>query len=127
MSSKKSLEERISNKDDEIQKCIDKANELRAQKKQLEQRKKAEDQKARTHRLIVIGGVVGSVLGRELVDGDDIRLMNFLKRQEQNGKFFSKAMNKKTPETASNYVKADISSFISDIYSGIRYSITKHR
>ena len=115
MASKRTLEERIVIKDDEIQKLLDKANELKAQKRQLEQKKKMEERKARTHRLIVIGGAVASVLGRELVDGDELRLMNFLKQQERNGKFFSKAMNKKTPDTANNDSVDDTSSFISSI------------
>lgn len=94
--SKKSIEERINIKDDEIQKLLDRANQLKAQKRQLEQRKKAEDRKARTHSLIVMGGVVSSVLNRDFVEGDDMRLMNFLKTQERNGNYFSKAMNRKT-------------------------------
>ena len=98
--SKKSIEERINIKDDEIQKLLDRANQLKAQKRQLEQRKKAEDRKARTHSLIVIGGVVSSVLNRDFVEGDDMRLMNFLKQQERNGNYFSKAMNKGAPDTA---------------------------
>ena len=98
--SKKSIEERIDIKDDEIQKLLERASQLKAQKRQLEQRKKAEDHKARTHSLIVIGGVVSSVLNRDFVDGDDMRLMNFLKQQERNGNYFSKAMNKGAPNTA---------------------------
>ena len=98
--SKKSIEERIDIKDDEIQKLLERANQLKAQKRQLEQRKKAEDRKARTHSLIVIGGVVASVLNRDFVDGDDMRLMNFLKQQERNGNYFSKAMNKGASDTA---------------------------
>ena len=97
--SKKSIEERIDIKDDEIQKLLERASQLKAQKKQLEQRKKAEDRKARTHSLIVMGGVVSSVLNRDFVEGDDMRLMNFLKTQERNGNYFSKAMNKGAPDT----------------------------
>ena len=43
--SKKSIEERIDIKDDEIQKLLERASQLKAQKRQLEQRKKAEDRK----------------------------------------------------------------------------------
>ncbi len=108
--SKKTIDERIDIKDDEIQKLLERANQLKAQKRQLEQRKKAEERKARTHSLIVIGGVVASVLNRDFVDGDDMRLMNFLKQQERNGNYFSKAMNKGTPDTAKKETAGDIKS-----------------
>ena len=95
--SKKSFEERIDAKDSEIQKYLEKANQLQAQKKQLEKQKKDADRKARTKRLIEIGASVESVLDREFKDGDNLRLMNFLKAQERNGKYFSKAMEKELP------------------------------
>ena len=108
--SKKSIEERIDIKDDEIQKLLERASQLKAQKRQLEQRKKAEERKARTHRLITIGGVVSSVLNRDFVEGDDMRLMNFLKQQERNGNYFSKAMNKGAPDTAKKETTSDTES-----------------
>ena len=92
--STKTLDERIDIKDEEIKKMLDKANQLKAQKRILEQRKKEADRKKRTHNLIKIGGAVMSVLGREYIDGDDLRIMNFLKSQERNGNYFSKAMNR---------------------------------
>ena len=49
----------------------------------------AADRKARTKRLIEIGGAVESVLGRPFREDDHLRLMNFLKQQEANGGFFS--------------------------------------
>ena len=108
--SKKSIEERIDIKDDEIQKLLERASQLKAQKRQLEQRKKAEDRKARTHSLIVIGGVVSSVLNRDFVEGDDMRLMNFLKTQERNGNYFTNAMNKGAPDTAKKETSSDTES-----------------
>lgn len=100
MASKRTLDERIQEKDNMMQQLLDRAKQYEAQIKQLEKRKKEEERKARTHRLIVIGGVVSSVLDRDFVDGDDMRLMNFLKQQERNGNYFSKAMNKGAPDTA---------------------------
>jgi len=52
-----------------------------------------EERKKRTKRLIELGGIIESVLGRPTVDEDKIRLLNFLKKQETNGKYFTKAMN----------------------------------
>ena len=107
--SKKSIEERIGAKDEEIQKYLEKANQLQAQKKMLEKQKKEADRKARTRRLIEIGGTVESVLGREFTDGDNIRLMNFLKAQERNGKYFTKAMEKGLPAARESLPSADAS------------------
>ena len=116
MASKRTLDERIQEKDSMMQQLLDRAKQYEAQIKQLEKRKKEEERKARTHRLIVIGGVVASVLDRDFVDGDDMRLMNFLKQQERNGSFFSKAMNKGVPDTANKEAASDTGS--SDVQNG---------
>ncbi len=52
----------------------------------------------RTHRLIKIGAAVESVLGRCIEIEEIPKLIAFLNRQEANGKFFSKAMQK-SPDT----------------------------
>lgn len=100
MSSKRTYEERIREKDDRMQKAKEKAKQYEAQKKQLEKMQKAADRKARTKRLIEIGGAVESVLGRSFREDDHLRLMNFLKQQEANGGFFTKAMERPIPRTA---------------------------
>ena len=100
MASKRTLDERIQEKDNLMQQLLTKAKQYEAQIKQLEKRKKEEERRARTHRLITMGGVVSSVLNRDFIEGDDMRLMNFLKQQERNGGYFSKAMNKGAPDTA---------------------------
>ena len=97
--STKPIEQRIDEKDSEIQKYLDKAKQLQEQKKLLEKQRKEADRKARTKRLIEIGASVESVLGRDFRDGDNIRLMNFLKAQERNGKYFTKAMDKELPKS----------------------------
>lgn len=86
MAGNKSFEERIA----ELQK---KQDQLKAQERALKKRQSEDARKKRTRRLIEMGGIVESVLGRETTDEDKIKLMNFLKKQEANGKFFSKAMN----------------------------------
>ncbi len=86
MAGNKSYEERIA----ELQK---KQDQLKAQERALKKRQSEDARKKRTRRLIEMGGIVESVLGRETTDEDKIKLMNFLKKQEANGKFFSKAMN----------------------------------
>ena len=57
---------------------------------------KAEESKKRTHRLCQVGGAVESVLGAPIEEEDIPKLIGFLKKQEANGKFFSKAMQKET-------------------------------
>ena len=73
---------------------IEATKKLIAQRKELERRKKAEESKKRTHRLCQIGGAVESVLGCPIEEEDLPKMVGFLKRQETNGKFFSKAMQK---------------------------------
>lgn len=70
-----------------------KQEQLKAEEKALKKRQAQAERKARTRRLIEIGGIVESVLGRSVTDDDKNRLMNFLKKQEVNGKYFTRAMN----------------------------------
>lgn len=93
MASKKSYDERLA----ELQK---KQDELKAQAKALKAKASAEERKARTKRLIEIGGAVEMVLKESigekagmLQDGDNESLIYFLRGQEKNGKYFSNAIN----------------------------------
>ena len=96
--STRSLEERIQEKNLRAQKLIEQAKKAEAQVKQLEKRQQAEERKKRTHRLIQIGTAVESVLDMSIEEEYIPRLITFLKKQEANGKFFSKAMQK-SPDT----------------------------
>ena len=91
--SKKSYEERIGEKDAEIRKAMEKVDQIKAQKKQLEKMQKESDRKARTRRLIIIGGIAEKALGREFKDGDEVLFEKFLYGQESRGGFYSKAMS----------------------------------
>ena len=92
--STKSYEERMLQLEKREQESLEKAKQYAAQKRELEKRKKAEESKKRTHRLCQIGGAVESVLGSAIEEEDIPKLVGFLRRQEANGKFFSKAMQK---------------------------------
>ena len=83
--------------DERLAEIEQKQEQLEAQKKALLKKQSEEDRKKRTRRLIELGGIVESVLGRPTTDEDKPRLLNFLKKQETNGGFFTKAMNEKTP------------------------------
>lgn len=83
---RKSYEERMN----ELKK---KQEQLKAQERDMLKRHSEEERKKRTRRLIEIGGMVEAILGRPTVDEDKERFYAFLKKQESNGSFFSKAMN----------------------------------
>ena len=92
--STRTLEERIQEKKLRAQKLIEQAKKAEAQAKQLAKREQAEERKKRTHRLIAVGAAVESVLEAPIEEEDIPRLILFLKKQEANGKFFTKAMQK---------------------------------
>ena len=92
--STRTYEERILEKDSKIERLIQELKQQEAQRKQLLKRQKEEERKIRTHRLIEIGAAVESVLGRCIEIEEIPKLIAFLNRQEANGKFFSKAMQK---------------------------------
>lgn len=92
--STRTYEERILEKDSKIERLMQELKQQEAQKKQLLKRQKEEERKIRTHRLIEIGAAVESVLGRCIEIEEIPKLIAFLNRQETNGKFFSKAMQK---------------------------------
>ena len=96
--STRSYEERILEKDSKIEKLAQELKHLEAQRKQLQKRQKEEERKIRTHRLIEIGAAVESVLGRCIELEEIPKLIAFLNKQEANGKFCSKAMQK-SPDT----------------------------
>ena len=73
---------------------VGKKKQYAAQKRELKKRQKDVETKKRTHRLCQIGGAVESVIGSAIEEEDIPKLVGFLKRQEANGKFFSKAMQK---------------------------------
>lgn len=104
--STRSLEERIQEKDHRAQKLIEQAKQVEAQRKELQKRQQAEERKKRTHRLIQIGAAVESVLGSSIEEEELPKLIAFLTKQEANGKFFTKAMQK-SPDTAHRKEKSE--------------------
>ena len=74
---------------------------LLEEEEELEKRYKEEQKKARTHRLCQIGGAVESVLGDTIEEADIPKLIGFLKRQEENGCYFSRAMGREPKEKKS--------------------------
>ena len=108
MSRKRSYQERI----DELMKrkndCDEKSKQLNAQMKELEKKKSEQERKVRTRRLVRTGSVAETVLGRAIEGDEDLdRFKKFLLKQEDRGRFFSKAMN--PPDSAEPEVVAEAS------------------
>ena len=91
--SKRSYEERIDEKDEEIRKATERLKQIQNQKKNLEKQQREKERKERTRRLIIIGGIAEKALGREFVPDDEERFEKFLYGQESRGGYYSKAMN----------------------------------
>ncbi len=97
---RRTLDERIQSCTTKEEEMLEKLKQYQAQRKQLEKQKKAEERKIRTHRLIQVGVAVESVLGRTVTEEDVPKLIAFLKKQESNGKYFSRAMQtERVPDT----------------------------
>lgn len=93
-SQRKTYEERMAELEKKEQESLKKAKQYSAQKKALDRQLKEVERKKRTNRLCQIGGAVESVLGCAIEVEDISKLIEFLNKQENNGRFFSKAMNK---------------------------------
>ena len=89
---KRTLQERVTEKDLQIEKKLQELKQLQEQKKRLESRRKEDERRARAHRLIEIGGAVESVLGRPIQEQEIPKLISYLRSQEDRGRYFSKAM-----------------------------------
>lgn len=72
--------------------------QMSALKKQLQKKEAAENRKARTRRLIMIGAEVEQILGKPIEENDLPKLKHFLQSQETRGRYFSKAMAADPPE-----------------------------
>lgn len=92
MATKKSYEEKLA----ELQ---EKQKQLKAQEKKIKAQQSQEERKKRTKHLIEMGGAIYSVLGDNYQEGDVERLIAFLKKQDERGRFFTKAMRETTNQS----------------------------
>lgn len=99
----------------DILKQQQKLEEMKKKLAAAKKREAEEKRKADAHNKIVLGGAVLSVLGREYADGDENRLIAFLKNQNERGGYFDKAM-KLPEETPTEMEKKD------DDFDGSYYS-----
>ena len=97
----------IETTEEKIKKVDAKISTLQKKKKEVLRNISTEQRKQRTRRLIQAGAIVESVMNRPLEEADLPKLLNrpleeadlpklqsFLWRQERNGRYFSKAMDK---------------------------------
>ena len=89
---RRTLDERLAEKQRLLEAEREKLKAYEAQMRALTAKKRDEDRRARTHRLIQIGAAVESVLHQPFTEDMIPLLLDFLERQERNGKYFSRAM-----------------------------------
>ena len=81
--------------DEKIAELQRKQAQLREQEKKLKARQSEAARKARTRRLIQIGGAVESVLGRPMDEKEIPTFVSFLKREGNFGSYFLNAMKER--------------------------------
>ena len=97
--SKKSNEERIAELLAKKQSAEESAKKFESQLNTLPKKDAEEKRKKRNHLIIQLGAVVEKALNREIEESDIERLARFISKQELNGKFFTKVMQKEeSPE-----------------------------
>ena len=79
-----------------LEEKLEALEQKKARLQKQEQALKEQQRKKDTHNKIVLGGAVLSVLGRPYQDGDEEKLIAFLRAQENRGNYFSTAMNEKS-------------------------------
>lgn len=94
MRSSRSIQERVDDKQAQLDKLMKKAKQYEAQIKQLEARQKDEERRKRTHRLIQVGATVEAVLGYPIEEDDLPLLTAFLKATEKRHHSFTSSMHK---------------------------------
>lgn len=100
MSSKRTIEERMTDKEKQLNEMLEKARAYSEQLKVLRAKKKDQERRERNHRLIEIGAACESVLGCPIEKEDLPNLLAWLHSQEEKGHYFSRALGKNKPDTA---------------------------
>ena len=95
MSREERLEKEKARQEKSMKRLEQSVMRIRASEKRLQAGNKKKLRQLDAHNKIVMGGVIRSVLGRDFEEGDDRRLRSFLKMQERNGHYFTKAMNRR--------------------------------
>lgn len=99
---KRSYGERIVELSQKKNSYLEKANNIDEQIKDLEKKEAEDNRKKRNHRLIEIGAAVESVLGHPIEIENIPKLIGFLRKQDENGNYFSKAMGVEVKDAKQN-------------------------
>ena len=113
MTKEERLEKEIARQDKSMERLSQSIMRIEASQKRLQAENKKKLRKLDAHNKIVMGGVVRSVLGRDFEEGDDRRLLYFLKMQERNGHYFTRAMNRRDPLDKENTAEEGLNLFSS--------------
>ena len=87
MGEKRTLEARVQEKEKQIKRALEKAEQYKNQLKQLQNRKADEERKQRTHKLIVAGAELAALYERVLEVDEVHELIHFLRQQKETGRF----------------------------------------
>lgn len=87
MGESRSLDERVNEKEAQLNKTLQKANQYKAQLKKLKARQSDEERRRRTHKLIVAGGALAAVYGKVLEEDEVAEVAEFLTQQMRSGIF----------------------------------------
>lgn len=87
MSEPRPLEIRVAEKEEQMRKAFEKAEQYKAQLKQLQIRKADEERKERTHKLIVCGAELAALYGRPLEAPEIKAMVDFLRQMKETGQF----------------------------------------
>ena len=102
MTKEERQEQEIARQEKSIKRLEQSVMRIRASDRRLQAENKKKLRQLDAHNKIVMGGVIRSVLGRDFEEGDDRRLLSFLRMQERNGHYFTKAMNRREPSGKEN-------------------------
>ena len=84
----RSLESRVQEKQEQLERTLKKAEQYREQLKQLKAKAKTEERKQRTHKLIVAGAELAALFDGHVLEVEEVyQVVNFLREQMKSGGF----------------------------------------
>ena len=86
-SNKRTYDERLREKQEQLERTMKKLSQQREQLKQLKVKQQSEERKKRTHKLIVAGAELAAMYGHVLDKDEVYELIGFLKEQKAQGVF----------------------------------------
>lgn len=88
----KDFEQRITEKQKQLDEMLERAKKYQAELRGLQNKKKEEERRQRTHRLVEVGATVESVIKCPIQKNELPKLLAWLEEQEKNDRGFSKVL-----------------------------------